>query len=127
MSCHRDVNLFDPRNLSMGPKRPRCCPETAVCKNGPAGARQGGGRENITRRAGGPQASAQFCAKHARYFRVIRFPVWMTVGKQRAWTQRSMKLREAADAQYLEKSRLPVETCSPFFFFFPPLSEDKHP
>lgn len=80
-----------------------------------AGAGQRGGIDIIMGRVGRSQASAWFCAKHACYFRVISFPIWMTVRNWRALTQRSMKLREAAGAQCLEKSELLVEeACSPF-------------
>lgn len=80
-----------------------------------AGAGQRGGIDIIMGRVGRSQASAWFCAKHVCYFRVISFPIWMTVRNWRALTQRSMKLREAAGAQCLEKSELVVEeACSPF-------------
>lgn len=45
---------------------------------------------------GRSQAAAWFCAKHPPYFRVIRFPVWVTVGKWRALTQRTMKLERSS-------------------------------
>lgn len=69
--------------------------------------------EIITGRAGGSQAWAWFCAKHARYFRVIRFSIWMIVRKQTALTPKVRAIGEASADQYLEQSGPPVGTCSP--------------
>lgn len=44
------------------------------------------------------------------------------LGKQRVPTQRAVKLREAAGAQFLGKSGLPVKACSALFPLWPELS-----